>query len=73
MDKLLHIKQVYVLFRLFQSFIFALRVFTISHCWLINIISNFILQLNRPEDFMVRELAAAEEEKAKVVRMSIFC
>jgi len=23
---------------------------------------------NRPEDFMVRELAAAEEEKAKVVR-----
>ena len=29
---------------------------------------NFNLFFNRPEDFMIRELQAAEEEKAKAVR-----
>lgn len=32
---------------------------------------NFNLFLNRPEDFMIRELQAAEEEKAKAVRKAL--
>ena len=32
---------------------------------------NFNLFFNRPEDFMIRELQAAEEEKAKAVRKAL--
>ena len=32
---------------------------------------NFNLFVNRPEDFMIRELQAAEEEKAKAVRKAL--
>ena len=32
---------------------------------------NFNLFLNRPEDFMIRELQAAEEEKVKAVRKAL--
>lgn len=32
---------------------------------------NFNLFSNRPEDFMIRELQAAEEEKAKAVRKAL--
>lgn len=32
---------------------------------------NFNLFFNRPEDFMIRELQAAEEEKVKAVRKAL--
>lgn len=32
---------------------------------------NFNFFFNRPEDFMIRELQAAEEEKAKAVRKAL--
>ena len=32
---------------------------------------DFNLFVNRPEDFMIRELQAAEEEKAKTVRKAL--
>ena len=32
---------------------------------------DFNLFVNRPEDFMIRELQAAEEEKAKAVRKAL--
>lgn len=32
---------------------------------------SFNLFFNRPEDFMIRELQAAEEEKAKAVRKAL--
>ena len=32
---------------------------------------NFNLFFDRPEDFMIRELQAAEEEKAKAVRKAL--